>query len=194
MSTTGSFPYQALRDQIDSSIEQARAMEARLSAEQVAWEPPEGGWSVGQCFEHLVVSAALYQARMRTALARARAASDPPSLSRYRPTLVGRMLVRAMSPASRRRLKTPRVFAPPPTAREGVIEAFVARHEELRRQLDDAVGVNINRYKVTSPAIRLFRLNLGDAFRLLVVHAQRHLNQAARVTEHPEFPRSDRLR
>jgi hypothetical protein len=37
------------------------------------------------------------------------------------------------------------------------------------------------RVGLTSPLSPLFRMNLGDAFRILVVHSHRHLAQAERT-------------
>jgi hypothetical protein len=43
---------------------------------------------------------------------------------------------------------------------------------------------------MSSPVAKLIRLNLGDAINILVVHTQRHLQQMARIRNHPEFPTS----
>jgi hypothetical protein len=44
---------------------------------------------------------------------------------------------------------------------------------------------------VTSPAARFITYDLLDAYRIIVVHGQLHLQQARRVTEQAGFPRKD---
>jgi hypothetical protein len=44
--------------------------------------------------------------------------------------------------------------------------------------------------RLSSPASRLIRMNLGDAFRILVVHGRRHLGQIERVLARDAFPRA----
>ena len=51
-------------------------------------------------------------------------------------------------------------------------------------------GIDYNKTRLRSPVTALVRYSLADAFVITVVHAQRHLAQARRVRENPEFPRS----
>ncbi len=182
------FPFDALRGEIDSTVRQATELGARLSEGQIAWTPPEGGWGVGQCFEHLIVVADGYEARLTPLLEQARAATDSPSLLGHKSTWLGRLFVNGVKPGNPRRLKTPGGFQPPPEPRDQVVEVFCERHARLGQMLEAARGIDLGAWKIASPASRLLRFNLGDALLLLVYHAERHLNQAVRVTEHPEFP------
>lgn len=184
------FPFDSLLQQVDATIEQARELGAGLSDEQIAWTPPEGGWGVGQCFEHLIVVADQYEATLGPCLEKARKEARTPSLAGHTPTLAGRFLINGVKAANPRRLKAPRVFAPSPKARENVVEGFCDRHDRVAEAVRQARGIDLCAYKVASPVSRLIRLNLGDALLVLVYHAERHLNQATRVTEHPEFPRA----
>ncbi len=182
------FPFGSLLAQVEATARQAGELGARLSDRQLAWSPPEGGWGVGQCFEHLIVVADDYDQRLTPRLERARATSDTPSLLGYRPTWMGRMFVNGVKPANPRRFKAPRAFAPPPEPRPGVVEAFCDRQQRVGELLEAARGIDLSAHTITSPVSRLIRFNLGDALLILVYHAERHLNQATRVTEHPEFP------
>jgi hypothetical protein len=182
------FPFRSLLAQVEATARQARELDARLSDRQLVWTPPEGGWGIGQCFEHLIVVADGYDEKLTPRLEEARASLGSPSLVGYRPTWIGRLFVNGVKPANPRRFKAPRVFAPPPEPRPNVVEVFCERQERLGKLLEQARGVDLSAYTITSPASRLLRFNLGDALLLLVYHAERHLNQATRVTEHPEFP------
>jgi len=184
------FPFGSLLAQVESTAQQARELNDRLSDRQIAWTPPEGGWGVGQCFEHLIVVADDYDERLSPRLAEARASSDSPALVGHKSTLLGRLFVNGVKPASPRRFKAPGAFVPPPEPRAGVVPAFCERQTRLADLLEQARGIDLSRYTITSPVSKLIRFNLGDALLILVYHAERHLNQATRVTEHPEFPSS----
>jgi hypothetical protein len=67
----------------------------------------------------------------------------------------------------------------PLAAREGVLEAFLAtltRIEELAREADGA-DLCTGMWSPIAP----IRLNVGDAFLVLVAHSERHLGQAERA-------------
>lgn len=175
---------------MEATTRRAQALGSRLSDAQLAWTPPEGGWSVGHCLEHLVAAADEYNARLTSRLDEAHAGLDSPYLGGHKSTWLGNRFIEAVKPANTRRFKAPRKFAPPPTPRQDVVEAFCRRQARLVELLEKAKGIDLAAYKIPSPVTSLVRFNLGDALQILVHHAQRHVNQAIRVTEHPEFPRA----
>lgn len=179
-----------LLERVARAGERARTLVQPLSEAQLAWAPPGGGWSVGQVLEHLVVSDALYLERMRRALEAAVAAGRHRGVpTAWRGSLFGRLLAAAVAPDSARRVGAPRVFKPGPAARPGVLEAFLATRGELSALLRRADGWDVSRIRLASPVSALVRLNLGDAFRILANHAERHLGQVERVMGEAGFPR-----
>jgi hypothetical protein len=175
-----------LHRRADAADARARALAGDLSPTQLGWTPPDGGWSVGQVLEHLVVSADDYLPRMRAAAARAGpadAAARP-----WRPSLVGRLLVGAVDPRSARRQRAPRRWRPAPAPRPAVLEEFLRTQEALRSLLRAADGLDPARARLSSPVSPLLRLTLADALTILVLHAERHLAQAERVRRAPGFP------
>ena len=69
--------------------------------------------------------------------------------------------------------------APPPTGDlRQALDASFAGMVALAR---DSAGIDWRRTRLASPASPLIRLNLGDAFLVLAVHARRHLGQVERV-------------
>src|SRR2546422_5855517 len=72
---------------------------SRLSGEQVNWKPGEGEWSIGQCFDHLVISNRPYVQIFDEILAgrrRQRVWERMPLL----PRLFGRVLINTLRPDS----------------------------------------------------------------------------------------------
>lgn len=162
-----------------SSAARIRALDAELDGPALRWRPPDGGWSTGQVFEHLCVTDDSYLGRLAPLI---RSGDAPRSTGRgWKPSLLGGLLVRSLRPASTRRLPAPRIYRPAAEPRPGVIGEYLHRQEEVARLLEEAAALDWRRVRLASPVAALVRLNLGDAFTILVVHAQRHLEQVERV-------------
>ena len=163
-------------------MERAESIPARFSPEALRRRPAPGKWSPAEILEHLVRSDEGYLAPMRSLVAEARADGRGPGWRdrRWRPTLMGRLLVWALG--SKR--PTPTVAALEPQAGGARGEASLARFLELRREMAGLIGKSADlpwrRLRFTSPYSALVRPNLGDAFLVTVVHAERHLDQIDR--------------
>jgi hypothetical protein len=152
-----------------------------LSDRQLLWAPPEGGWSVAQVLEHLAITNEQYLSAIRKALT----AASPPAGRVWRPSLAGRMLAHSLQ--STRKVPAPRAFKPAPAASPASRERFLQSVNDLLAQLDRASAADL-RTRTLSPAARMIPLNLGDAFRLQILHADRHLQQIRRIQDRPQFP------
>ena len=175
-----------LEIELDVVTRDALTAATGLSDEQLNWS--DGSfWSVGQIFEHLVLSTDAYMSKIRGRIfnptaAHVLAESDPD----WEPSLMGWMLVRRMR--SPRPLPAPRIFVPGPTPRADVVNAFVQRQKTLTYLLRASSALYWNRVRATSPVSAMIRMNLGDAFSVLIVHEQRHVGQMDRVRERMQFP------
>jgi hypothetical protein len=156
----------------------ARAIELQESMDKAAfeWIPPEGGWSVGQVFEHLCVANDDYLKVIRPLVARlpsspARAADG----SLWRSSFAGGFLTRSM--VSPRKLPAPKVWKPGPSPRPNVIGEFLARDREIVQLIERSSAHDWNRIRLASPVSSLIRMNIGDAFTIIVRHAERHVRQ-----------------
>jgi hypothetical protein len=154
----------------------ARAAVAGLSAAQLAQAPPGRGWSVAQVFEHLCRGNEAYFVPMAAAIAAARRRARAPRP--HRNSLFGGLLLRAIAESNPRRLPTTRAMSPL-AVRDGVLEAFLGTLSRLEVLAREADGADL-RERMWSPLAPL-PLNLGDAFAILVTHAERHLAQAERT-------------
>ena len=173
---------------IRASNDALRAEVAPLAYLQLGWQPPEGGWSVAQVIEHLIITDTSYIEPLEALLARRQAS---PNYQRWRPSLIGGFLVRSQMPDSKQKVRTPSRWRPGPQPRARGLEEYIALRERLAGLVARADGHDLRRTKLSSPASKLIRLNLGDAIMTLVVHTQRHLKQIQRIKAHPGFPASD---
>jgi len=99
--------------------DETKGVFGRLSGEQVNWKPREGEWSIGQCFDHLVISNRPYVQIFDEILAgrrRQRVWERMPLL----PRLFGRVLINTLRPDSGRRAKARPAFYPSSDAGDGV--------------------------------------------------------------------------
>lgn len=176
-----------LADRI-SEVEESIAVVERevlpLAYLQIGWRPPEGGWSIAQVMEHLIITEESYLATFDRILARRPVHA---SNEEWTPSLIGGFLTRSQMPEARK-MTSPSAWRPAPEARANVVEEYIAVRRRLIEAMRKADGHNLRRTKLSSPAAKLVRINLGDAFMTLVVHTQRHLRQIERIRSHPDFP------
>ena len=164
--------------QIDPIKHHAQQVAGNLTPRQLEWRPARRVWSVGDCLEHVIVSANLYYERMDALL---ETAGKSDVQSPWHPSFMGRMLIKSVTTS--RRLKRPKKFKPPPKPRPDVLDAFLRVQDRLAELMREADGVDLSRARVSSPVSRVVRVNLGDCFAILVHHSKRHLRQASRVAD-----------
>ena len=173
--------------EVEAATRDARDVVEGLSDEQLSWADGPG-WSLGQLLEHLVLSADSYFARVRGRIFDPHAVHTGLDMEAdWEPSLMGWMLVKRLH--SPRALPAPRIFAPGPAPRPAVFNAFLQRQTTFTYLLRSSAALYWNKVRATSPVSPMIRLNLGDVFTILMVHAQRHIGQMERVRAQDRFPR-----
>ena len=160
----------------------------QLSAEQINWKPSGDEWSVGQCFDHLIISNRLLLTvieEIRQGKRRRRAWERVPLL----PRLFGKLLIRTLRADAGRKVKAPRALNPSVSHIPAeIIPSFVEQQDRLLRLMEGTRGLELERITITSPVARFITYSLMDAYRLIVVHEQNHFLQASRLLQSPGFP------
>ncbi len=160
----------------------------RLSGEQVNWRPSEGEWSIGQCFDHLIISNRPYVPIFEEILAgrrRPRIWERMPFL----PRLFGRLLINTLRPDSGRRAKARPAFYPSSShIAPAIIATFLEQQERLLGLMEASREFDLDGITITSPVLRFVTYSLMDACRIIGVHEQNHFVQATRVMESQGFP------
>lgn len=159
----------------------ARALVDRVPDDAAFQRQPEGGgWSVGQCLEHLNHMNRVYFGAIRRALDGAPRAGAPVTAP-IRSTWFGRWFIAQMGPGARK-ARAPRAAVPVSRAgRDEVAREFFRGLDEIDAVLRGAVAIDLNRPTFASPFFRLSRVRAGTGVRVLVTHMHRHLDQAERV-------------
>jgi hypothetical protein len=170
--------------EVRASIDSIKTLRDQLEYLQIGWRPPEGGWSIGQVFEHLILTDQPYLELIPPLLEKAQRGD-----AAWKPSMMGGFITRAVSPGTARKIKARKGFQPGPEPRANVIDEYIEVRERLLPLIEQAKGVDLNKASMKSPVMGLIRYNLGDAFMILTKHTQRHLQQIERVRNHPQFPK-----
>ncbi len=166
----------------------ARTTFGHLTSSQLNWKPSPERWSVAQCFDHLLASNRGYLPIIDNVLAGYKRTfwQSMPVL----PGLMGKLLIKAMDPKSTRKVKAPKRFQPAQSDISGsIISDFIDLQKHLVDKMKSTEHLNLEKIVITSPAAAFVTYSLMDAYRFILVHEQRHFQQAKRVTEEPGFPR-----
>jgi hypothetical protein len=169
---------------------QVRTEFGSLGADQLNWKPSPDQWSVGQCFDHVIVSNGEYFPIFDRVLQGAKTTNTIWESLPGLPRMWGQMLIKAVSPDGTRKQKAPKILAPTTSAVDaGIITRFIDQQDRVVNYLNTITAVDADKIIVTSPVARVITYSLLDACRVIVAHEQRHILQARRVTQLPDFPK-----
>jgi len=177
-----------LLEELTAVAREAREVFGGLSPAQLNWKPSEQQWSVGQCFDHLIVTNSTFFPDME----RVAAGTYKSSLwGRVSPLsgFFGRFILKALDPEKGRRTKAPRVFEPTQSdVAADVVERFAAHQDDLVNHMRATADADLRGLRVTSPVSPVATYSLLDAYRIVVAHERKHFEQARRVTQAEGFP------
>jgi DinB superfamily len=169
--------------------EDAQRTFGKLSAEQINWKSNVKNWSIGQCFEHLIITNQLYFPAIQNVIDgkhRNNFYSEIP----FSTNLIGALMKNALKPEQARKMKTFKIFEPSASnVSATIIEDFVDNNRKLVAMFEAVKGLEMNKIKIPEPLNVALNLRLNDAFEILVLHEKRHFNQAKRALETAAFPK-----
>lgn len=144
---------------------------------------PTGGWSIGYCLEHLVLSGgAMNRDWDRAMIAGASNVCPPSGANSFPYALWERMALHWLrNPSPFRRSASQALL---PQGRYSIPESlnrFLAMHRGLSRRLESARDLDLRSITMQLPFLPLVKVSLGLAFDATLAHERRHLEQAWRV-------------
>lgn len=159
-----------------------------LDPQQFNWRPGPDRWSVGQCLHHLNQTNGKLLPVLEQAMARGRHRNQT-AAGPFRYGLFARWFRDSMKPDFKKPLKSPRIYRPEVSRLDmaQVADEFDHSLEALARIIGQADGLDLAGIKAASPVSRFLRIPIGIWFESMVVHDDRHLQQARRVTAEPGF-------
>ncbi len=179
---------QGLRRDTEELIRIADREFVPLRPERLLWKPAPDQWSVAQCLEHLNRYGLHYLPAMQTRIDGALARGSRPEPT-FRAGWLGDFFVRTVqprhtgTPRADRKYPSPKAYDPncTGTTTAEALPAFLRQQQTTLELLDKAQGVNLEAIRVPISITNLIQLRLGDCFRFVIVHNQRHVQQAMKV-------------
>jgi uncharacterized damage-inducible protein DinB len=143
------------------------------------YPPAEGSWTVLQALEHLN----MYNRYYLPAIEKEVAVMAKDRNAWFVPGMLGNYFTRIMLPTditgATNKMKTPKGYRPELIQDAAkVLEEFVAHQTKLLQLLELSRKQNLNDIRIPISITKMIRLKLGDTFRFLIAHEQRHTIQA----------------
>lgn len=143
-------------------------------------EPAPGKWSVVQVLEHLNSYGRYYLVNMEKAMQQ-----NAPAVEKFQSGWLGNYFTKMMKPGEDGRvhykMKTPKDHRPSKHLNTfPVFKEFIEQQHYLLQLLELAKTKDIARIRVPISLSKFIKLKLGDTFRFLIAHEQRHFVQIHR--------------
>ena len=159
-----------------------------LNVIQLNWKPLTDQWNIGQCLDHVIVSNSKYlpvlnAIKKGTHLPTFWERKNP--LSKY----TGASMIKTLGPQVNKKFIAPKLFTPTnKTVGQEIITQFVEHQLELSSILSELEKEQYSMIIITSPVAGLITIPLHDVLKIITTHEMRHVLQAIRVKNYPEFP------
>ena len=157
-----------------------------LDINSLNFKPGPKSWSSAGCLYHLIYYARYYHPAISRALDKVGKSSSSQG-EIFRPGWLGDYFARTMKAPGgipKKKLPTIPVSAPQSDVyTHEIVRQFIGLQDELLGLLEKAQSIDLGRASTGTTATELIRLKLGDAFRVVVYHNERHLYQALRAVE-----------
>ncbi|MHA4894663.1 DinB family protein [Pedobacter sp. PWIIR3] len=167
-----------LNEMVELHLQQAISIYQNTSASKLNKQADQGGWSVAQCLAHLNSYGEFYLPQLEIALANP--SSKPVPLVKR--GWLGDYFIKMMDPnrkaaryqAMKKHLPQTGISA------HQIVANFIEQQEQLLKLLRRAGTSDLNNVRIPTSISGMLRLRLGDALAFLIVHNERHIQQANR--------------
>ena len=173
---------QELIDQLQTDIKQIIAAAEHLQTAdsvKLSYPPAEGKWSVAQALEHVNAYNRYYLPIIEKEMVHI-----PKEVNAwFVPGFFGNYFTNMMMPKNvfevKNKMKAFKSYSPDRGVNvETVFKEFIQHQNKFLQLLETARKRNLDSIRIPISISRLIRLKLGDTFRFLVAHEQRHMIQA----------------
>jgi hypothetical protein len=174
--------------QLTEIAEAAQSTFGNLDFEQINWKSTAKSWSIGQCFEHLIITNSLYFPAIQKVID-GNHHNNLYSKIPFSTDLIGALMKNSLKPEQARKMETFKIFEPSASnVSSTIIEDFVENNRKLIAMFEAVKDLEMNKIKIPEPLSVALNLRLDDAFEILVLHERRHFLQGERILQLREFP------
>ncbi|WP_118973026.1 DinB family protein [Taibaiella koreensis] len=167
---------QRLEQRVEQHLLTTTAQLQNLETKRLLQQRQDGGWSIAQCLEHLNSYGRYYLPAIEKGLRQA----APATKDTFTSTWLGDYFTRMMEPGVKK-YKAPKDHRPAPELDAAtVVATFIGQQETLLACLRKAQEIDMDKVRIPISIARWIKLKLGDVFRFVVAHDERHIQQALR--------------
>lgn len=146
---------------------------------KLAYSPDKSKWSVVQILEHLNAYNRHYLPLIEKHVSIVTHSRNPI----FTPGFWGEMFTKKMKPTNvyeiKNKMKAMKAYTFPNSLHvDSVLQEFLSHQDKFTRLLEMAKGSDLNAIHIPITLTSLVKLKLGDMFRFLIAHEQRHMIQA----------------
>lgn len=140
-------------------------------------------WSILECLEHLNLYGDFYLPEIEQRIGMAKPSDNDQFVSSW----LGNYFALSMLPGENGKLNKMKTFkSMNPIHKQltiNVIDRFAEQQDQLMQLLERAKTVDLSKVKTSISISKWIKLRLGDTFRVVVYHNQRHIVQAIKVVK-----------
>ena len=147
--------------------------------EQLNYKQQAESWSVLECLEHLNLYGRFYIPEIKKRIAERKGKESAVFKSGW----LGNYFANSMLPKEKlNKMKTFKNMNPLNSQLDKrVIDEFISQQKEMLILLEESRKVSLNKTRTAISISKLIKLKLGDTFRFVIYHNQRHMVQALRL-------------
>jgi hypothetical protein len=161
-----------------------------LSEDQINWKPSVETWSIAECIDHIVITNKLYLNEIKKQFAVKHIKTDC-SKSEIKHKWLSKFIIKAVDPVNIKKSKTFPVFMPSMSKyKKDIFNYFYEVQNNLINLVSSSKDLDFNKYVMSSPAAKIIKENFCDVLEIIRLHNRRHLNQAEKLINHPNFPKN----
>lgn len=176
-----------LRQQVDVLLSTAKEKLLTAKEEDLLRQPAPDKWSAAQCLDHLNAYARFYIPRIEKGIQGKLSGSLPPAPSPvFKSGWLGNYFTNMMRPKADghpgMKMQSPKGYRPlADLDAKLVVNEFIDWQERAKQLLEQAKLVNLESIKIPTTLGSWLKFSLGDTFRFVIAHEQRHMAQALRA-------------
>ena len=132
-----------------------------------------------ECIEHLNLYGIFYLPEIEACIL---GSNEYQKQGQFKSSLIGDFFVNSVKASNNKKIKAIKMMIPDKSNLSLItIDQFIKQLEKLKSLLHQAKMMNLMKIKTSISLTKLFKLRLGDTFRFLAHHNERHILQAEKL-------------
>lgn len=174
----------ALIIQGEQTIKDVENNFASLSEAELNWKQNPEKWSIAQCLSHLIEVNSTYFDDFEQIIA---GKYTPSFWTKYSPfsNFFGKFLIDSVDPVKIKPIKVPAAVWQPSQSQisKQIVMQFIQNQQRVLDKMRIMGNLPMDKIKIASPANAFLTYSLSAAFEIMILHGQRHVNQAKKVKD-----------